>query len=407
MDGNKMKLYIRNFRSIQEQEIELAPITVVYGPNGAGKSSLLYALLTLKNIILNPNQNPNQFFDYVFAGLGGFDAVIFDHQSRHQIELGLELVKDKLTLKYQASVGKAEGGFDLFLEGLDDDDLEISLHLHLSVSFPYPANQSATETTSFNQRKFTITWNGIVAQVQAQDPDQKAQEEANYLTALINIPAETLRRVGVVPLKRGFSKPNYSTVSVSPMLVTEDEVATSLAADKYLVSKVSKYLEQILDRDFRVNVRPGTAIFSLDATDRQTGVAAELVNEGFGVNQIVHMLARCLHQDTGRICVEEPEIHLHPTAVRNLAQALVTITHDEEKQFLISTHSENLILALLTLVREGKLKPSELACYFTQKENKRTQFERQLVHQNGQIEGGLTSFIEGELEDIAGFMGAE
>ena len=52
-----MNLEIKNFRSVKEQKIELAPITLVYGANGAGKSSLLYALLTLKNIILNPNQD--------------------------------------------------------------------------------------------------------------------------------------------------------------------------------------------------------------------------------------------------------------------------------------------------------------------------------------------------------------
>jgi len=50
-----MLLKISNFRAIQKQEIELAPITVVYGANGAGKSSLIYALLTLKTAILNSN----------------------------------------------------------------------------------------------------------------------------------------------------------------------------------------------------------------------------------------------------------------------------------------------------------------------------------------------------------------
>jgi len=62
-----MKLHIRNFRSIKEQDLDLTRVTVVYGANGAGKSSLLYALLTLKNIILNPNQNPNGSFNYTFT----------------------------------------------------------------------------------------------------------------------------------------------------------------------------------------------------------------------------------------------------------------------------------------------------------------------------------------------------
>jgi len=55
-------LEIKNFRAIREVRIELAPITVLYGPNGAGKSSLLYALLTLKNAILNSNSASSAFF---------------------------------------------------------------------------------------------------------------------------------------------------------------------------------------------------------------------------------------------------------------------------------------------------------------------------------------------------------
>ena len=49
-----MKLHIKNFRSIKQLDLEIAPITVLYGHNGTGKSSALYAPLTLKNIVTNP-----------------------------------------------------------------------------------------------------------------------------------------------------------------------------------------------------------------------------------------------------------------------------------------------------------------------------------------------------------------
>ncbi len=166
------------------------------------------------------------------------------------------------------------------------------------------------------------------------------------------------------------------------------------------MSKVSHYLERVLNQDFRVNVQPGTAIFSLDATDKKTGVATELVNEGFGVNQMVYFLAKALSPDAGWTCVEEPEIHLHPTAVRGFARALRDIVVDEGKSFLVSTHSEAFVLALLSLVSEGKLSPKQLAFYFVQKEGKKAVFESQRIYEDGRIEGGLTSFMGGELEDL-------
>ncbi|MDI6753364.1 MAG: AAA family ATPase [Thermodesulfobacteriota bacterium] len=397
-----MKLQIKNFRSIKEQEVDLAPITLVYGANGAGKSSLLYTLLTLKNLILNPNQNPSGFFNYTFASLGSFEAVVFDHNKGSDIELGASFEKEGIILMYKAAIGENKGNFTLFIE----DKARFKAKLQLPVSFPYPANQQTQETISHNNRSFVITWNGITAQVQSGVQDQEAQEEAGRLAVSLNAPIELLRKVGVVPLKRGFSKPYYSSVPVTPMMITEDEVAAILSSDKYLEQRVSFYLEQILERDFRVHFTPGTGLFSLDSTDKKTGLGSELVNDGFGANQIVYFLARCLHRDTEWVCIEEPEIHLHPSAVRGVAKVLVKIIRDEGKHFLISTHSESFLSALLTLVAKGELKPSDVACYFARKEKKATQFERQLVNEKGQIEGGLTSFIEAELEDIRTFMKA-
>ena len=64
-----MKLDIKNFRSIKDQSVELAPITVLYGPNGSGKSSLLYSLLIMKNVILHLERQTGDFFNLDFANL--------------------------------------------------------------------------------------------------------------------------------------------------------------------------------------------------------------------------------------------------------------------------------------------------------------------------------------------------
>lgn len=393
-----MNFEIANFRSIKQQRIELAPITVVYGPNGAGKSSLLYALLTMKNVVVNPNQSPDGFFNYVFVNLGGFEAVVFDHQTRKDVHLRISFDREGVSLGYEVVIGSSKGALRLSVEGKEAPRRK----MELPISFPYPANQQIEQTFAWRSQQLKATWNGITAQAQVTSQDQ--QSEADQLVAYLNAPVEILRTTSMVPLKRGFSKPHYSAVSVSPMVASEDEVATSLSMDKYLISRVSHYLEQIVGRDFRVNTTPGTAMFSLDATDRKTGVAAELVNDGFGVNQLVHLLAMCLHKDSEWVCIEEPEIHLHPKAVHALAEALVRIVRDDHKQFVISTHSESLVVAFLGLVASGEISPGDIACYLTCKEGRETRFERQVVKENGQIEGGLGAFIETQLADIRQFM---
>jgi len=71
------KLVIENFRSIQSADLPLGKITVLTGANNSGKSSLLYALLVLRDFVMNPNQSLENLFALPFINLGGFEDVMF------------------------------------------------------------------------------------------------------------------------------------------------------------------------------------------------------------------------------------------------------------------------------------------------------------------------------------------
>jgi predicted ATPase len=116
-------------------------------------------------------------------------------------------------------------------------------------------------------------------------------------------------------------------------------------------------------------------------------------------------LAKLLRSDVWTLLIEEPEVHLHPTALRNFARQLCMISREEKKQIILTTHSELFVSSLLAAVAEGKLSPEDIRCYLCQKEKRNTLFKPQRVHQNGQIEGGLTTFIEAELEDLQKLLG--
>src|SRR6266849_7117831 len=73
------KIHVENFRSIENCDVGFAPVTVFFGPTSAGKSTLFYALLALRNFILNPNQAVDGLFNLGFQNLGGFEACVFNH----------------------------------------------------------------------------------------------------------------------------------------------------------------------------------------------------------------------------------------------------------------------------------------------------------------------------------------
>ena len=167
----------------------------------------------------------------------------------------------------------------------------------------------------------------------------------------------------------------------------------------------ASHLEEITNRTLRVFSPPGDPNFSINVADQNTGLETELVNDGYGVNRTAWLLALALHDETKWMCIEEPETHLHPTSIRQLVKTFVEIMRNEDKRFLFTTHSEVFALAILSEVARGNLKPDDVAFYLTSKEGKETKFERQEINKHGQIDGGLTSFMEGELEDLAVLFG--
>ena len=414
-----MQLHIKNFRSIKQLDLELAPITILYGHNGTGKSSALYAPLTMKNIVLNPNQHLQGFFNYGFTSLGSFEEVIFDHNLNNELELGISIrttspnSEGYVVLDYRIScLGDNSGSFQFKVDGLQSETDEVSL----PASFPY-RRRGQSQIIDNMSETFSV-WDGIEASGSsplsaiAREELQKFanRQVINHLSnEMMNSPAEELRKVSFVPLGRGFFQPMYSLGherNGSSIMSVEQEVTNLLANDRHLEYAVSHRMEQILHREFRVRGQIGTRDFWLDSRDRKARVSASLVNEGFGVNQLVYMLTKVLHSESGIVCIEEPEIHLHPTAIRRLARALANIVQEERsKRLIISTHSEQFVMSLLALVAEGAHSPDDLAIYLVTKDGKESKFQRQQVNKNGQIEGGLASFMEGELEDMKAFLG--
>ena len=386
-----MKLHIKNFRSIENLDLELAPITVLYGHNGTGKSSALYAPLTLRNVVSNPARHIQEFFNYGFANLGEFHTLVFDQNANREMELGISMRTDH---------PDSNANFGVDYRVILRNDNNLSFHIEISGSDDISIEIPRYERHALDSDLFGdgFIWDIGIVDGAYDDPRlsdiQRCKRELTKKA--FDFALSELGKVSFVPLGRGFFQPLYSLQQVSPMAVTEQDVTSLLANNEPLEFKVSHYMEQILGRDLRVRSKIPSNYFSLNCADKQTGVGVSLVNDGFGVNQLVYLLAKVLHPDAGIVCIEEPEIHLHPTAIRRLARELSAIVREDGgKRLLISTHSEQFIVAFMALVAEGYHSPDDIAIYLVTKDGKASDFQRQQVNKQGQIAGGLASFMEG------------
>ena len=400
-----MQLHIKNFRSIENLSLHLAPITLLYGHNGTGKSTALYAPLTLKNIVTNPMQPVDDFFQYGFANLGTFQEVIFDHDKDRPLELGISFAARDYLAGFNGNVNYRISCFSDNTGTFDASIVVAGARLsspEKHVTFPYDLRDHSNG--GVHER---ISWNGISAVSAEETSPEEFDPNLDAEIESLNLPPDILKKVDFVPLGRGFFQPSYTFQEVSPSATKENDVSSLIAGNRHLRHKISLRLERVLHRQFQTDNEMGTLNFSMSALDKKSMMSASLVNDGFGVNQLVYMLAKVLNTNTGIVCIEEPEIHLHPTAIRRLARELSDIVHEDgsKRRLLISTHSEQFIRAFTTLVAEEECSPDNLALYLVTKEGKTSQFTRNNVNEKGQIEGGLRSFIEGELEDLKVFLG--
>lgn len=102
-----------------------------------------------------------------------------------------------------------------------------------------------------------------------------------------------------------------------------------------------------------------------------------LADEGYGITQLVALLlqiANSILLDSKKkpakyICVEEPEIHLHPAYQSKLADMFVEAYQKYNIHFIIETHSEYLIRKLQVLVadKENKLSPNDVSLNYVDK----------------------------------------
>lgn len=156
-----------------------------------------------------------------------------------------------------------------------------------------------------------------------------------------------------------------------------------LLKDSDIETKVNYWFAK-LDIGYKLAVKPlreTRDLFSLSLFDEKTKQDVSPKDVGFGIGQIMPIIVQGVLSENKTIFIEQPEIHLHPRLQAELGSFFAAmagtgpITVDpynpkEEgygNQFIIETHSENLILRLQKLIRKGELRKEDVAVIYCDK----------------------------------------
>ena len=116
----------------------------------------------------------------------------------------------------------------------------------------------------------------------------------------------------------------------------------------------------------------GTALTGQHVTitliDSRTKTPVTPVDVGYGLNQLMPVIVEGVaRKPRSLICVEQPEVHLHPRLQAHISDLIIDTAlrpTPQAKQWIVETHSEMLIRRIQTRIREGKLMSSDVSLIY-------------------------------------------
>ncbi len=194
---------------------------------------------------------------------------------------------------------------------------------------------------------------------------------------------------------------------------TSDTVALALirrlSRGDHLLRSVNDWLERLevpysVAIDRLVSARTGAEFgFSFALTDTRTDVEVNMVDVGYGVSQVLPIIAACAGAEASIICIEQPELHLHPRLAANLAELFVD-TANRGNQVIAETHSENILLRVQRMIREGRIASQDVAVIYV--DNRRgseaTVRRLQLDDEGDLVDRWPGGFFDDRLADVLG-----
>ena len=135
---------------------------------------------------------------------------------------------------------------------------------------------------------------------------------------------------------------------------------------------------------------------------RRKGPFKNLIDVGYGVSQALPVITELLRDDSPQMfLLQQPEVHLHPSAQAALGSLFCSIVADTDRQIIVETHSDHLLDRIRMDVRDKRtsLKPEDVSILFFERDELDVNIHSIGIDQEGNILNAPLSYREFFMEE--------
>ncbi len=342
------KLRLDSFLSFAPESpaIQLNPLNVVIGPNGAGKSNLIEAFDLLR-------ATPTDFAQAIRLGGGAEDWIWKGNEAvGHDAKLDVELSRCPSTqrsLRYRVEFAAVNGRVEILDEAIEEvapdrGKKDPFFYYRFQRGNPVINARRPGETTKHSQRKLERASLKPDQSVLAQRKDPDLYPEVTWLGEQFS-EIQTFREWSF-GTKSPLRSPATASDPTDRLLPDSRNLALVLNEIQHRDgARFDEAMRKFLPRYHRFTIRPsgGNLQFYLHETGIATPISAERVSDG--TLRFLAMLAALFAPNPPPLlCLEEPELGMHPDALSLLADLLKEAS--TRMQIVVTTHADALLSAL-------------------------------------------------------------
>lgn len=328
------RLTLKKLLSFNDSTVELRPLNVLIGANAVGKSNLIEAIGLLQAA-------PSSLASAVLRG-GGIRQWLWlgdpvpSPIATLKCELTVENAQRPGPFLYELQFSEQASGFVILEEELENSRAEVGNGNHT----PY-FERSAGRVQFGSESSYLPLTESVLSRFKSPiDPTPISQVGRDF--ERIRIYREFKTGPGS-PSRHGIS----TSIPKDALMDGGDNLALVLNELDFLGvhDRIRDYLRRFCERFDDVKVRVGAGI--AQAFLREAGLAEMLssLRMSDGTLKFLSLLTALFHPAPASLmCIEEPEVGLHPDALQLVAEALTEAS--ERMQLIVTTHSEALIDAL-------------------------------------------------------------